>query len=76
VRDGDRYNPEGTTQYKNADSGYRSEYGNKEEYRRIYRDAFRRGYDEAYRRGDRGVYNRNDRTRRITDILGSIFGRP
>lgn len=76
ARDGDRYNPEGTSQYKNADRGYRSEYGNKEEYKRIYRDAFRRGYDEAYRRGDRGVYNRSDRTRRIADILGTIFGRP
>jgi hypothetical protein len=77
ARDGDRYNPEGTSQYKDGDRGYRSEYGNREEYRRIYRDAFRRGYDESYRRQDRGGYNRGgDRARRIADILGTIFGRP
>ena len=79
ARDGDRYNPEGTSQYKDGDRGYRSEYGNREEYRRVYRDSFRRGYDEAYRRQDRGGYNRGnsgDRARRIADILGNIFGRP
>jgi hypothetical protein len=79
ARDGDRYNPEGASQYRSADRGYRSEYGNKEEYKRIYRDAFRRGYDESYRRDDRGVYNggsRNDRARRVANILGTIFGRP
>lgn len=77
ARDGDRYNPEGSSQYRNADRGYRSEYGNKEEYRRIYRDAFRRGYDESYRNQGGGGYNRgSDRMRRVADILGTIFGRP
>lgn len=80
ARNGDRYNPEGSSQYRNADRGYRDEYGNREEYRRVYRDAFRRGYDESYRRDDRGVYNRggnsSDRARRVANILGTIFGRP
>lgn len=80
ARDGDRYNAQGTSQYKNADRGYRSEYGNREEYRRAYRDAFVRGYDEGYRRQGGGVYDNNnrrsDRARRVADILGTIFGRP
>ena len=76
AREGKRYNPESARHYKDADSGYRSEYGNKEEYKRIYREAFRRGYDEGFRRDASGGYRRDDRSRRIGNILGDIFGRP
>src|ERR1700730_11985456 len=38
-----RYDPEGTSHYKSATSGYRSEYGNKDTYKQAYRDGFRRG---------------------------------
>jgi len=33
--------------YRDADDGYRSEYGNKA----VYRDGFRRGFEEGYREG-------------------------
>lgn len=48
-RDGKRFDPEGTRQYRNADQGYRSEYGNKEEYKQVYRESFRRGYEATNR---------------------------
>lgn len=76
ARDGKRYDPQGTRRYKNADEGYRSEYGNKDEYRRVYRDSFVRGYEEGYRRDYRGnTGGNNDRTRdTVISILGAILG--
>jgi hypothetical protein len=53
-RNGDRYNNETSSYYRNGDSGYRSEYGDREAYRQGYREGFRRGYDEGYRRGSGG----------------------
>jgi hypothetical protein len=76
-RDGKRFDPEGTRQYKNADNGYRSEYGNKDAYRQAYRDSFRRGYEEGYRRDYRGDNNGrgNSNTRdTVISILGAILG--
>lgn len=37
--------------WKDADHGYRDSFGNKDQYKQIYRDNFRRGYEEGYRRG-------------------------
>jgi hypothetical protein len=37
-------------EYRDALSGYRSEYGDREQYRQAYREGFRRGYDERNRR--------------------------
>jgi len=34
--------------YRNADKGYRSSYGDKEQYRDGYRDGFRNGYDASF----------------------------
>ncbi|MEN3332877.1 MAG: hypothetical protein V7641_2242 [Blastocatellia bacterium] len=35
--------------FRDALSGYRSEFGNREDYRRAYREGFRQGYEEGYR---------------------------
>jgi len=45
ARDGDRFDPRGQREYRNADNGrYRSSDG-----RRVYRQGFERGYEEGYR---------------------------
>jgi len=43
---------EHSDRYRDALSGYRSEYGNREQYRDAYRDGYKRGYSEAFRRGE------------------------
>lgn len=45
-----RYDYNDDSRYRDASSGYRSEYGNRDAYRNAYREGFRRGYDEGYRR--------------------------
>ncbi len=45
------YEMDRSPEYRDATSGYRSEYGNRNVYQQAYRDGFKRGYDEAYRRG-------------------------
>lgn len=75
AREGKRYNPESARHYKDANNGYRSEYGNKDAYKQAYREGFRQGYDEGYRRYGGGYGRRNSRSRAI-DILGNILGRP
>lgn len=56
ARDGDRFDPRGQREYRNADNGrYRST-----DARRTYRQGFERGYEEGYRDG-RG--RRNQRRR-------------
>jgi hypothetical protein len=42
-------NFENDSRYRDALSGYRSEYGNRDDYRRAYREGFRQGYEEGYR---------------------------
>ena len=37
------------SRYRDAMSGYRSEYGDRDAYRQAYREGFRRGYEEGYR---------------------------
>jgi hypothetical protein len=41
------------SRYRDAISGYRSEYGNRDQYRQAYREGFSRGYEEGYRRNNR-----------------------
>lgn len=43
---------EHSRQYRDALSGYRSEYGSRDRYRVAYREGYRRGYSEGFRRGD------------------------
>src|SRR5262249_36992463 len=57
ARDGRSFNPNNSDHYRHGDSGYHSEYGNKEAYRSVYRAAFRRGYEQGYRQA-RGRFRR------------------
>lgn len=47
-----RYDYTDSNAFRKADHGYRREFGDREEYRRIFRDAFIRGYNQGY--GSRG----------------------
>jgi hypothetical protein len=48
-RDGDRYDPVGRRDYRDADNGYYGSYGSRDAYRNNYRAGFRGGYEEGYR---------------------------
>jgi hypothetical protein len=52
---GQNYRPQRSRYFKNADQGYRSEFGSKGQYRQVFRDAFAQGYREGYQRY---AYNR------------------
>lgn len=52
-RDRDRYDPVRHRDYRDADDGYRREYGSKQAYENNYRSGFRQGYEEGYRDGTR-----------------------
>jgi len=60
ARDGDRYDPRRHKWYRQGDRGYRRDYGSKDYYKRLYRDAFLQGYERGYReaRGGYGTYRR------------------
>lgn len=49
-RDGDRYDPVGHKDYREADQGYSGSYGSKDAYKNNYRAGFRQGYEDGYRR--------------------------
>jgi hypothetical protein len=55
-RDGDRYDPRRHGRFRDADQGYRREYGPKGVYEASYRRGFERGYEQGYQdsRGRRG----------------------
>jgi hypothetical protein len=54
VRDGDRYDPIGSRDYRDGDNGYSRSYnGTRDAYRTNYRAGFRQGYEEGYREGFR-----------------------
>jgi hypothetical protein len=56
-RDGDRYDPVGSRDYRDGDNGYSGSYGGTREiYKNNYRAGFREGYEEGYR--DAGRYGR------------------
>jgi hypothetical protein len=63
ARDRHAYDMQREKDYRNADEGYRSEYGNKDLYRDEFRRGFAQGYQEAYARfdnrygGNNGVWN-------------------
>lgn len=56
-RHDDRYNYRDEKRYRNADSGYRREYGP----RWVYASAYRRGFEDGYRRGYANVRARYGR---------------
>ena len=47
---GKSYDPQRSRYWKNATDGYDSSYGNKGQYKQIFRDAFVQGYREGYQR--------------------------
>jgi hypothetical protein len=55
---GKPFNPNPRGRFDDADHGYRSDFGNKHEYREHYTDAYRDGYQRNYRARN---YRENDR---------------
>jgi hypothetical protein len=63
--------------YRSADQGYRG--GNRDAYRRVFRDGFENGYNDAYRqfgRDTRGVWGRPGNDNRFPSSRGGRFGSP
>ena len=52
-RDRDRYDPRRHGRYRDADQGYRREYGAKNVYEASYRRGFERGYSQGYQETER-----------------------
>ena len=52
---GQSYDPRRSRYYKNATEGYSSSYGNKGQYKQVFRDAFEQGYRDGWQRY--GGYN-------------------
>jgi len=48
-RDRDRFDPRRHKWYREGDRGYRREYGPRDAYARVYREAFVQGYERGYR---------------------------
>jgi hypothetical protein len=55
---GQSYDPQRSRYWRNATEGYNSSYGNKGQYKQIFRDAFEQGYREGFQRY---AYNRRGR---------------
>lgn len=53
-RSGRRYEPTRHGDWRDADDGYRREFGDKNFYRRNFRAGYEAGYSQAFRRYDRG----------------------
>ena len=47
---GQSYNPQRSRYYRDVTFGYNSYYGNRGQYRQVFRDAFLQGYREGYQR--------------------------
>jgi hypothetical protein len=57
---GQSYNPQRSRYWRNATEGYNSYYGNKGQYKQVFRSAFEQGYREGFQRY---AYNNNRRGR-------------
>ncbi len=57
---GQSYSPQRSRYWKNGSDGYNSSYGNKGQYKQIFRNAFEQGYREGFQRY---AYNNNRRGR-------------
>jgi hypothetical protein len=53
-----RYEPQGHSEWRNANDGFRREYGDQNLYRRNFRSGFEAGYSQSYRNYNRGYYRR------------------
>jgi hypothetical protein len=47
---GQSYSPQRSHYYRDATEGYNSAYGNRGQYKQVFRDAFEQGYREGYQR--------------------------
>ena len=47
---GQSYNPQRSRYFRNADAGFNSYYGNRGQYKQVFRNAFVQGYREGYMR--------------------------
>jgi hypothetical protein len=47
---GQNYDPQRSRYWRNATEGYNSSYGNKGQYKQVFRDAFEQGYREGFQR--------------------------
>ncbi|HEY0729137.1 MAG TPA: hypothetical protein VGD38_13755 [Pyrinomonadaceae bacterium] len=47
---GQSYNPQRSRYWKNATQGYNSSYGNRGQYKQVFRDAFEQGYRDGWQR--------------------------
>ena len=56
---GQSFDPQRSRYWKNATEGYNSSYGNKGQYKQVFRDAFEQGYREGFQRY--GGYNNRGR---------------
>ena len=56
---GQSYNPQRSKYYRNASEGYNGYYGNRDQYKQVFRNAFEQGYREGYQRY--AYNNRNNR---------------
>jgi hypothetical protein len=62
---GRRARPTDDANYKQADRGYESKFGDHDQYRQMYRQAYERGYDRGYNGNGYNQQDRvNDRDRR------------
>lgn len=57
---GQSFSPQRSRYWRNATEGYRSSYGNKGQYKQIFRDAFAQGYREGYQRYGYGNNRRSN----------------
>ena len=57
---GQSFSPQRSRYWRNATEGYNSSYGNKGQYKQVFRDAFEQGYREGFQRYG---YNNNRRGR-------------
>ena len=55
-----RFDPERSSAYKKGTAGYDSRYGNKGQYKQVFRDAFLQGYREGYQQYGYDPYRRNN----------------
>ena len=58
---GQSYNPQRSKYWRNANEGSNGYYGNRDQYRQVFRSAFEQGYREGFQRY--GGYNNNRRGR-------------
>jgi hypothetical protein len=59
---GQSYDPQRSRYWRNATEGYNSSYGNRGQYKQVFRDAFEQGYREGFQRY---AYNRRGNNRSI-----------